>query len=157
MRRPLACASPPARRATTARAVNNHYECPRGSPNLQGCIPWTQPNVYDAAWGIGWDVPDPEIYFSGQVTEWSNIETNSKFRDADVLQVYSVMTECEGPDIHPTGNGWVYRRGLCEYSPTCGLERAGRGGEVHLGQRHHLREQYSVPERWDRPKRLLVC
>ena len=34
---------------------------------------WTTYAIWAASWGIGWDVPLPEIYNSGQVPEWMTI------------------------------------------------------------------------------------
>jgi hypothetical protein len=76
--------------------------------------PWTKSNVYSAAWGVGWDLPLPEIYTNGTANRWDEL-TQSQ----GPLQYLGAITECSGRDPLPTGRCWVQfgAGGACQYSP----------------------------------------
>lgn len=92
-----------------------------GQGNIQGGPLWTQQNVYDASWGIGWDVPLPELYVQGQFNAWLCVYNNNCgggiSEGQGQLQFYGEMTECSEADTLPTGNCWVQRSNMCQWSP----------------------------------------
>ncbi len=77
--------------------------------------PWTESNVYSAAWGVGWDLPLPEIYTNGTAHRWDEL-TQSQ----GPVQYLGAITECGGQDPLPSGRCWVQFSGggACQYSPT---------------------------------------
>jgi hypothetical protein len=76
---------------------------------------WTESNIYSAAWGVGWDLPLPEIYTNGTAHRWDEV-TQSQ----GPMQYLGAITECSGKDPLPTGRCWVQfgAGGECQYSPT---------------------------------------
>lgn len=77
--------------------------------------PWTESNVYSAAWGVGWDLPFPEIYSNGTAQRWDTLN-----RSLGPMQYLGAITECSGQDPLPSGRCWVQfgAGGACQYSPT---------------------------------------
>ena len=73
-----------------------------GSIDLQGNS-WTASNVYTAAWGAVYDVPVPEIYYSGDAQDWVTVIKSG----SPGLTFEGPMTECTGGDPLPTGQCWV--------------------------------------------------
>lgn len=99
--------------------------------NQPACGSWTsrtQQNIYDAAWGVGWDVPLPETYTSGQTGRWSTVYTNSSQVKASsgTMLFYGNMTECSEGDQLSTGT-YCYVGGNydCEYTPEQGYLTLG--------------------------------
>ncbi len=84
---------------------------------------WTENDVYQASWGIGWDVPIPELYqnasYQGyQFNAWSQV-----FKDyqGQKYEFYGVMTECSEVDPLPSGQCYNQRNETCEWSPTIAM------------------------------------
>jgi hypothetical protein len=75
--------------------------------------PWSQENVYAAAWGMGWNVPVPETYSSGTTRKWGHLAQTHR-----TLRFAGIMTECAGADPLPTGLCDV--GGSAQWSPTMG-------------------------------------
>jgi hypothetical protein len=77
--------------------------------------PWTEANIYSAAWGVGWDLPLPEIYTNGTAHRWDKV-TQSQ----GPMPYLGAITECSGQDPLPAGRCWVQfgAGGACQYSPT---------------------------------------
>jgi hypothetical protein len=85
---------------------------------------WNYQNVYDAAWGVGYDYPLPEIYWHtsgpGNITQWVNMYNASGVnRYAGQVQFQGNIAECTEADTLPTGNCWTGNN-RCEYSPANG-------------------------------------
>lgn len=96
---------------------------------------WTYQNVYDAAWGIGWDEPLPEIYWStsgpGNISQWVNMyNSGSVNRYANQVQFEGNIAECTEADTLPTGNCWTGNN-RCEYSPLEGYTNFGNDVAQH--------------------------
>ena len=94
-----------------------------GAPNELGypqTPAWTVTNVYNAAWGIGWDVPMPEIYGSGLINKWNCIHNNSTgCTNPGGMVYYGLMAECTMADTLPTGSCWTQNHGS-SYPPFVG-------------------------------------
>jgi hypothetical protein len=97
-------------------------------PDLAGHH-WTYQNIYDAAWGIGYDEPLPQIYWNNQSPPWGNITqwVNMYNAPPSVVNRYAGqvvfegnMAECPQADTLPTGNCWSSGNGRWEYSPESG-------------------------------------
>ncbi|SRR5579875_1306411 len=71
--------------------------------------------TYDASWGIGWDVPFPELYTAYQGQNWVNVYNDFK---STGYSFYGSITQCSEADPLPTGDCYVARNGDCEFSPT---------------------------------------
>ena len=56
--------------------------------------PWTQENVYDAAWGIGWALPLPETYTARTTQRWEDIAAT--LHPENPMAPVGVMTESWG-------------------------------------------------------------
>jgi hypothetical protein len=85
---------------------------------------WTYQDIYDAAWGIGYDEPLPQIYGNtsgpGNITQWVNMYTSGSVnRYAGQVVFEGNMAECPQADPLPTGNCWS-SFGRWEYSPEAG-------------------------------------
>lgn len=93
--------------------------------------PWSQQNVYDAAWGIGWNVPIPETYTQWLEQRWLNVNNSSSVNYyANHMQYYGLMAECTEADTPleqagagPLPSGNCYQQGnlQCEWSPNVGF------------------------------------
>ncbi|HEV7128498.1 MAG TPA: hypothetical protein VGN32_13790 [Ktedonobacterales bacterium] len=61
---------------------------------------WTQQNMYDAAWGLGWDVPLPETYWRGQTARWQSIYIAQPgvTAYAGAMHFFGNMSECPQAD-----------------------------------------------------------
>jgi hypothetical protein len=79
---------------------------------------WTQANVFNAAWGMGWNLPLPETYYAGSTRKWDNVNSN-----VGTMQFVGAMSECTGVDPLPVGACWVQSGsgGDCQWSPTMGF------------------------------------
>jgi hypothetical protein len=62
---------------------------------------WSVQNVYQAAWGLGWNVPLPEAYTAGTIQRWQDVQT--LVGAMDPMTFVGLMTECGGTDPLPTG------------------------------------------------------
>ncbi|HEX6818757.1 MAG TPA: hypothetical protein VF120_10310 [Ktedonobacterales bacterium] len=85
---------------------------------------WSAQNVYDAAWGIGWNVPLPETYDSDTLQRW--LDVGRQQRGQGPMSFAGVMTECAGTDPLPSENchpqrqteaGPIPGTGPCQWSP----------------------------------------
>ncbi len=89
---------------------------------------WTLQNVYDAAWGIGLDVPLPEAYTSHTTARWQEVQ--AIVGATSPMYFAGVMTECAGTDPLPTTTCDVSPVGqagapLCEWGPALAEHRVG--------------------------------
>jgi hypothetical protein len=50
---------------------------------------WTQPHIWQVAWGAPLDVPLPEIYTDSQSSDWEGVELN-----AGSMTIWGTMSEC---------------------------------------------------------------
>lgn len=80
---------------------------------------WTTYDIYEASWGIGWDIPIPEIYYQGQANDWKIVTTAGGTQG--VVQYYGVTTECSGHDTVQEPNCYVARANDCEFGPSQAL------------------------------------
>lgn len=81
---------------------------------------WTEQNVLQAAWQVGWDLPLPETYSHGQTGRWISLA-----HDLGQIHFTGIMTECSGPDPLPRGLCWVRfgkGTGECQWGPTMGVQ-----------------------------------
>lgn len=103
--------------------------------NIEGGPVWSPQNTYDAAWGVGWDVPAPELYvhppdYPNQLTPWTCVFHNNCGPSNSLCQnncgisegqgqlyFYSAQTQCSEADTLPTGNCWVHYSNQCQWSP----------------------------------------
>ncbi len=89
--------------------TQNYQTCP-GVNNL-----WSENDIYQASWGIGWDVPLPEVYTSYQLSNWVNVY--HAYHTSNGFAFYALMTECSQADSLPYGNCYDQRNNQCELSP----------------------------------------
>jgi hypothetical protein len=88
--------------------------------------PWSLQNIYDAAWGVGWNVPLPEAYTYETTQRWQQVQTI--VGAANPMYFAGVMTECAGIDPLPTATCDVSPVGQagspqCEWSPALAQHR----------------------------------
>jgi hypothetical protein len=102
---------------------------------VSGCRSrWTAANVYDAAWGIGWNLPLPEAYNADTTQLWDNVASTQSAQNP--MLFVGAMTECAGPDPLPVGpcrpqGGGVTGRSACEWSPTMAINHMKSAGAGH--------------------------
>jgi hypothetical protein len=86
---------------------------------------WSPQNIYDASWGIGWDVPLPETYGAAQTDKWNCVYHSTcggcppgmSCADTGGMLFWGVMTECSQGDPLPTGNCLQHgNNNQCEWS-----------------------------------------
>lgn len=99
--------------STTDNLQDQSSNCNNGSPTTN--CEWSWSDFYQAAWSIGWDIPLPEIYNSGQANDWTHV-TNAGTSSGSVYY-YGAVSECSGTDVLQESNCWVARNGYCEYGP----------------------------------------
>jgi len=100
---------------TTHALLIDYGDAAYYSSNLQNGPTWTPQNVYQAAWGIGYDVPVPETYLGGQTQNWVNVLNSQGY-----MQFYGNMAQCSESDTLPTNTCWVQRDQQCQWSPYLG-------------------------------------
>lgn len=93
-------------------ASNGSYP---GYSNWSSACEWSTGDFYQASWGIGWDVPIPEIYNSGMANDWTHV-TNAGSSSGSVYY-YGAVSECSGSDAVQEPSCWVGRNNQCEYGP----------------------------------------
>jgi hypothetical protein len=100
--------------STTLQLSASNGSCP-GYANWSTACEWSWSDFYQAAWSIGWDIPLPEAYLYGQVSNWTHV-TNAGTSSGSV-SYYGVVSECSGSDVLQEPNCWVQRNNQCEYGP----------------------------------------
>lgn len=88
---------------------------------------WTQQNMYDAAWGLGWDVPLPETYWRSQTARWQSVDTQQPGVNAyaGAMQFFGNMSECPQSDSLSTPTCYQpsdAAPGFCEQGPALGYD-----------------------------------
>ncbi len=109
--------------------------------------PWTQENVYDAAWGIGWALPLPETYTARTTQRWEDIAAT--LHPENPMAPVGVMTECVGSDPLPV-TACLSQLGVTPSANTCELSPAI--GFFHMEAQdasHHL--AYATNIQWIDP------
>jgi hypothetical protein len=67
-----------------------------------GCTTgWTSCDIYQAAWGYGYDEPVPEIYLSGQAQDWKNVQNieGTCSPNAGAMQFSGIANESWGSHL----------------------------------------------------------
>ncbi|MHB8513167.1 MAG: hypothetical protein ACYDCC_13445 [Actinomycetota bacterium] len=63
-----------------------------GGP-CSGCSAWSAREQYEIAWGIGPDIPVPEIYYSSMAAQWAKLKQWAWHNANDPFHIYGVMTQ----------------------------------------------------------------
>jgi hypothetical protein len=111
---------------TQERTYSTHaYLVNYGDANAGACSEtagwsqrWTKENVYSASWGMGWNLPLPETYYTNSTKKWDAVNNT-----VGTMQFVGAMSECSGVDPLPVGACWVQNGsgGDCQWSPTMGF------------------------------------
>jgi hypothetical protein len=53
---------------------------------------WTEPQLFQVAYGFPPDVPMPQVYYAPDATDWARLLRYAKARRGETLSIYGVLT-----------------------------------------------------------------